>query len=86
MQADILVLDTPFYTQVDANGQFDLTGIADMNGVLKIWHPRANVIALKMTGNENNAMIKQEVSIIRPKVPAHTNKFGKSYRPTRDDE
>ncbi len=84
MQADILVLDTPFFTTVDDQGQFELSGITDIEGTLKIWHPRAQIQSIDMNAENALTKVNQEIMITRPKVPKHNNKFGQSYRPTRD--
>ena len=86
MQADILVLDTPYFTRVDEQGRFKLTGIADTEGMLKIWHPRGNIKTITLSDSSQVENIQQQLTITRPKVPKHTNKFGKSYRPTRGGE
>ena len=83
MQADILVLDTPYFTQVDGLGNFELNGLPELEGTLKTWHPRANIESLQLTENSNLQNIQQTVVITRPEVPKHRNKFGNSYRRTR---
>ncbi|MCX7554283.1 hypothetical protein OS175_10365 [Marinicella sp. S1101] len=84
MQADILVLDTPYFTRVDESGRFDLGGLPSLDGELKIWHPRGNIKTINLNDGMDLTALQQELTITRPKVPKHTNKFGKSYRPTRD--
>ena len=86
MQADILVVETPYFARVDQQGNFALSGLSDSEGVLKIWHPRSNIKSITIDDQINVNDIQQQLIITRPKVPKHTNKFGKSYRPTRDDE
>ncbi len=83
MQADILVLDTPHFTQVDDGGYFELKGLPALRGTLKTWHPRANITSLQLAETSNQKTIKQTVVITRPEVPKHRNKFGKPYRRTR---
>ena len=83
MQADILVLNTPYFTQVDENGNFELNGLPELVGTLKTWHPRANIASQKINPEVNGQKIIQTVVISRPKVPKHRNKFGNSYRRTR---
>ncbi|WP_395373880.1 plastocyanin/azurin family copper-binding protein [Marinicella sp. W31] len=83
MQADILVLETPYFTQVDATGKFELSGLPELAGTLKIWHPRGSIKGLQLTGDMNNRNINQTVVITRPKVPKHRNKFGNTYRRKR---
>ena len=84
MQADILVLDTPHFTQADSDGNFELKGLNQLQGELKIWHPRGSITTIPVNGVVPNGSINQTVEITRPRVPKHTNKFGKSYRPSRD--
>lgn len=43
MSADILVMDTPFYTRPDADGAFQLNDLPAGSGELKIWHPQASL-------------------------------------------
>ncbi len=83
MQADILVLDTPYFTQVDKNGHFELDDLPELAGTLKTWHPRANIESIELTVNSNHQNIQQTVVITRPEVPKHRNKFGNSYRRKR---
>jgi plastocyanin len=85
MQADILVLETPWFTMADPQGRFSLSGLTDLKGSLKIWHPRSGVKTINVNALENLTTLNEVLQITRPKVPKHTNKFGKSYRPTRDE-
>jgi plastocyanin len=84
MQADIIVLDTPHFTLADSDGNYQLTGLPVTSGILTFWHPRGQQISVDIEGIENINQIDKTIVISRPKVPKHTNKFGKSYRPTRD--
>jgi len=83
MQADVIVLDTPHFTFADSNGNYQLTGLPKTAGKLTFWHPRGQQISVDIDGTENTNQIDNTIVITRPKVPKHTNKFGKSYRPTR---
>ena len=83
MQADILVLETPYFTQVDDQGRFNLSNLPELAGTLKVWHPRGNIKSLQITENMNHQKINQTVAITRPKVPKHRNKFGNTYRRKR---
>ncbi|WP_246172624.1 hypothetical protein [Marinicella rhabdoformis] len=83
MQADILVLDTPWFTKANENGEFELNQIPQEAGTLYVWHPRAAL--QQFTVNHDTKNIPDiEIDITRAKVPKHLNKFGKSYRATRD--
>ena len=81
MQADILVIDTPYYALVDNNGNFDLKGLNSLDGKLYVWHPRA---ALKQIENYSNTnALNISLSITRDKIPLHLNKFGSPYTKNR---
>ena len=84
MQADVIVLDTPYYTYADKDGQYKLTGLPHTDGQLSFWHPRGQQITTHIQAANPNQQIDKTLFITRPKIPKHTNKFGKSYRPTRD--
>ena len=83
MQADVLVLDTPWYINVSSDGRFSLDDIPDQPGTLHIWHPRAQLITQEIAKISDVKQLDITVPITRQKVPKHLNKFGKSYRPTR---
>jgi plastocyanin len=80
MQADILVVDTPWYTNVNDDGSFSLENIPNKPGTLHVWHPRSNLKKLNVNNNQVNAF-DIDLDITRKKVPKHLNKLGKSYRP-----
>ena len=83
MQADILVLDTPWFTKANEKGQFELKQIPQGSGTLYVWHPRAVLQKIEVKSDMQDAP-NIEIDITRAKVPKHLNKFGKSYRATRD--
>jgi hypothetical protein len=56
MQADILVVDTPWYTNVNEDGSFTLEGIPKKPGTLNIWHPRSNLKKLVLNSNPRNVI------------------------------
>jgi plastocyanin len=80
MQADILVLDTPWYTNANEDGSFSLIDVPNQPGTLHVWHPRSNLMKLSVNNNQMSAF-DIDLNITRKKVPKHLNKFGKSYRP-----
>ncbi|WP_395373993.1 plastocyanin/azurin family copper-binding protein [Marinicella sp. W31] len=83
MQADVIVLDTPWYVNVDLNGHFSLQNLPNEPGTLHVWHPRAQPISQEITSISTMPKIDITVPVTRQKVPKHLNKFGKSYRPSR---
>ncbi|MFV0543988.1 MAG: hypothetical protein ACK5L8_09915 [Marinicella pacifica] len=84
MQADVIVLDTPYFTYADKNGHYQLNNVPMSDGQLYFWHPRGQQVSDTITANNDKQQHNKTLTITRPKVPKHTNKFGKSYRPTRD--
>ncbi|HET9680075.1 MAG TPA: hypothetical protein VFP95_05910, partial [Gammaproteobacteria bacterium] len=82
MQTSILVLETPYFTQVAKDGSFRLKDIPAGSGTVTIWHPRADkktqAITVPQTGSFDLSLV-----LTKPLVPAHLNKSGESYRPTR---
>ena len=78
--ADVLVVDTPHYTQTDNDGNFVLTGIQAGPGTLHVWHPQADVIRTSVNLNQNRS-ISETLTLTRPQIPAHLNKLGQPYRP-----
>ncbi len=78
MVAYLLVVDTPFYTTPDAEGRFRLDNLPAGPGTLTVWHERAKRFSRRLTlPLEGPLEVKLEVS--KPRVPRHTNKFGKPY-------
>ncbi|MCK7595232.1 cupredoxin domain-containing protein [Pseudomarimonas salicorniae] len=79
MQTDVIVVDTPFYAQLSADGTFSLRKVPAGAGTLHIWHPRAEPATSRLT-----LPLKRPLSLAlvatKPRVPPHTNKDGESYR------
>lgn len=79
MFAYILVLDTPYFTRVQPDGEFDLHGLPAGPGELVIWHPRTTVWRQHLASLDT-ALPQVQLHVIRKGVPAHFNKFGKPYK------
>jgi plastocyanin len=79
MQTDIVVVDTPYFTQVPADGRFRLGELPRGPGTLHLWHPRAQPTSVKLTLPIDRPLALALVAT-KPRVPAHTNKDGDSYR------
>lgn len=80
MQADVLVLDTPFIARPIADGTFDLVGLPSGPGKLMLWHPRAArpvPLAISMPTAQHPVV---HIAITRPRAPSHHDKEGKVYR------
>ena len=86
MRAEILVMNTPWFTRVNDNGEFRLDGLPPQPGTLFVWHPRSKPESVPVAQGDENLMQTVEMRVSSPRVPKHTNKFGKPYRPTRPGE
>ena len=83
MVAYILVLDTPYMATPDANGQFVLTGLPKGPGRLTIWHEQGDPTSIDVQVPRSEPLAAR-LEILRPRIPPHLNKIGKSYS-KRDD-
>ena len=78
MLGNILVLDTPFFTRPDSNGNFRLGDVPAVAGDLVVWHERATPWTRELTpGGRDVESIQLDLS--QRRVPPHMNKFGKPY-------
>ncbi|MEM7354469.1 MAG: hypothetical protein AAF657_26920 [Acidobacteriota bacterium] len=78
MVAYVLVVETPYTTSPDFGGRFQLDGLPDGPGTLTVWHERTEPYSRQITLPLTEPLeVKLEVS--KPRVPRHTNKFGKPY-------
>jgi plastocyanin len=84
MAATVLVLDTPYFARVGAQGEFVIEGAPAGPGTLHVWHPRAepwqNSVVLPRSDS-----LDIRLSATLPAVPAHLDKFGRPYRDSADD-
>jgi hypothetical protein len=78
MVGHILVLDTPWYTRPDGHGRFRLEVADGLDGELFVWHERASLWRQRVDGRAG-ASLEIELSLNRPRVPNHANKFGRPY-------
>jgi plastocyanin len=83
MIGHILVLDTPFFTQPDASGNFRLADVPAVPGDLVVWHERATPWVREMTPGAG-ALPAMQLELSQRRVPAHMNKFGKPYGRSSD--
>jgi len=82
MVAYVLVLDTPFFTQVEDKGFFELDNIPSGKGKLIIWHERASKISRKITLPYSNSL-SIKLPITKRRIPEHKKKSGKNYKKKR---
>lgn len=78
MVAYLVVVDTPFFTTPDADGNFRLGSVPDGPGTLTVWHERAQPFSRQLTLPLSEPL-EVELEVSKPRVPRHTNKFGKPY-------
>ena len=88
MVAYVLALDTPYFTQPDGDGRFELKGLPDGPGRLEVWHERADQRSVEISVQANrtagiNVDLDIQLEITKPRVPPHRNKFGKPYKRRR---
>src|SRR5262245_20357771 len=85
MSAFVLVLDTPYFTQVDASGRFTLSGVPAGRGTLCVWHPRADEWrgAIDVP---SSAPVSVTLQATLPAIQRHLNKFGRPYPDRAGDD
>lgn len=83
MVAYILVLDTPYVATPDAEGRFALAGLPRGPGRLTVWHEQAEPATMEVQVPRAEPLAPR-LEIVRPRIPPHLNKTGKSYS-KRDD-
>jgi plastocyanin len=80
MQANILVLATPYFANADANGDFRIANLPVGPGKLGVWHPRAQA-QTRVLGVPSLEPLALQLVVTKPAVNAHLNKERKQYRP-----
>jgi plastocyanin len=79
----ILVLESPYVATPDAEGRFVLTGLPKGPGRLTVWHEQADPASMDVQVPRVEPLAPR-LEIVRPRIPSHLNKSGKSYS-TRDN-
>lgn len=79
----VLSLETPYFTQLDTNGDFMLNDLPAVPGKLVIWHERTREFTQPISPDLENR-VTAAMRITRRRIPQHSNKFGESYRKRRD--
>jgi hypothetical protein len=78
MQANVLVVDTPYVTRPNNTGTFKLVGLPSGQGKVWTWNPRANAQALAVTLPATSG-VDLRVVLVRPRLLQHLNKDNKAY-------
>lgn len=79
----VLVLDTAFSARADAKGGFLLAGLPEGGGKLTLWHPQTDPWSGELKAGSTPPEIR--LTVVRTRVPRHTNKQGQSYAKDRRD-
>lgn len=87
MVAYVLVLDTSFSVAPMADGGFTLSGLPRGAGRLTVWHEQAEpwTADLRLPLPAGSPPLAARLEVVRPLVPPHLNKLGKSYFTTGRD-
>ncbi len=81
MVAYVLGLNTPYHTRPTSEGKFTLE-IPNLAGKIVVWHERTNEYTQTIYPDQNN-IVDTSLKITKRRLPAHSNKFGSSYRRQR---
>jgi plastocyanin len=84
MVAYILVLDTQHSTTPDATGEFALLGLPRGPGKLVVWHEQADPWSMDVELPQKGPLTVG-LQIVRPLIPSHLDKTGKSYFRSRGE-
>jgi plastocyanin len=84
MVAYVLVLDTPYFTSPAADGSFALDDLPDSDGLLVVWHERAEPWSRELRPPAGEPLTIQLV-VNKPLVPPHADKHGKPYTEANRD-
>lgn len=81
MAAYLLVLDTPHHVQPNPDGSFRLEGLPPGPGTLTIWQERSRPWSQRLVIPQRGALqpLKVNMTVDRPRIQPHLNKFGKPY-------
>ena len=84
MSAVIVALQTPYFAQTNANGNFEITNIPPGRYKLEVWYELASTSDLEglardvQIGSGDNVLPALVVHV-SDSAPAHTNKYGEAY-------
>jgi plastocyanin len=78
MQANVLVVDTPFIVSPGDDGRFVFDNLPSGSGKLMVWHPRANVQS-QIVNVPAQGRVSVRLVLTKPRVSEHLNKERKSY-------
>ncbi len=79
----VLVLDTAYSDAADSKGAFLLAGLPEGGGKLTVWHPQADPWTAEVKAGAAPPEVR--LTVVRARVPQHTNKQGQAYAKERRD-
>lgn len=78
MAAYVVVVDTPYYTSPETNGEFLLQGVPEGSGTLTFWHEQTETVTRRIDVPTAEPLAVA-LKITKKRIPRHLNKFGKPY-------
>jgi plastocyanin len=81
MVAYVVVLDTPWYAAPGPDGAFTLDGLPESDGLLVVWHERAEAWKRELRV-PTEAPLAVQVELTKPRAQPHPDKTGKPYGAT----
>ncbi len=78
MVAYVVVLATPFFSRPEADGSFVLRDLPRGAGKLTVWHEQAEPLTIDLPAGASAAPALR-LEIVRPRIPPHVDKRGRSY-------
>lgn len=78
MQANVLVIDTPYFTSPENDGTFEFKNLPVGSGKLMVWHPRAAIQASVQRIPASGPVVLR-LALTKPRISEHLNKERKPY-------
>lgn len=78
MQANVLVIDSPYFSSPGNDGGFELKNLPAGTGTLMVWHPRAAIEATVQRIPAAGPVVLR-LSLTKPRISDHLNKERKPY-------
>ena len=83
MSAFVIVVESPYFSRVAANGTYRIEGIPPGVYTVKVWHEKGETEKRVMVGEQGAEDVDFEIDARRFKPKPHLNKFGRPYRRER---
>ena len=83
MSAFVLVVDNPYFVEVERDGTYRIEGVPPGSYTVKAWHEKARGQKKVTVGESGARGVNFTLDARRYKKRAHLNKFGKPYKRKR---